>query len=175
MELSWQQRTSVHQHYSQSERKIQWQSVSSWAWSLLQEAGSGSNSVWRCDKSYLSIQERDGRLNQHIGLHEGQWGAESKTCHHQNVPRRPHRIVRVESPDETVHNRWVRMFPLKLFIAIHCSTENIAHAPTTTDSHFLIASWTHDLNKTKIYKMLTQLKISPANHQWMISWHHKPE
>lgn len=52
-------------------------------------------------------------------------------------------------------------FKRKLFVI-----ENIAHTISEEQSHLLGAAWTCDSSKNLIFKLITQLKISPLNCQW---------
>lgn len=47
--------------------------------------------------------------------------------------------------------------------------ENIAHTATLEESHLLIASWSCHKNHNEMFKLITQLKISPNDHRWVIS------
>lgn len=49
------------------------------------------------------------------------------------------------------------------------STANIAHATSSHDSTILVASWSCDPNLKQMFKLVTQLKVSPPDHQWIVS------
>jgi len=47
--------------------------------------------------------------------------------------------------------------------------ENIAHTTSSHQSELLINSWHYDPNQNELFKLITQLKISPNEHQWIVS------
>ncbi|KAG5676571.1 hypothetical protein PVAND_006394 [Polypedilum vanderplanki] len=44
--------------------------------------------------------------------------------------------------------------------------ENIAHTNSTEDSYLLVTSWSCNSSSNEIYRLITQLKISPNDYKW---------
>lgn len=45
--------------------------------------------------------------------------------------------------------------------------ENIAHASSAENSHLLIASWLCSSTSSELYRLMSQLKVSPNDYRWM--------
>lgn len=60
-------------------------------------------------------------------------------------------------------NAYEENFKKKFFVI-----ENISHTISEEQSHLLVSAWTCDSSKNLIFKLITQLKISPLNCQWNV-------
>lgn len=96
-----------------------------------------------------------------VGAFKAQIKSSINILHSMNDDSLRHHLIQISNFLERLSKAYEENFNRKLFVI-----ENVAHATSNEQSNLFVITWTCDPSNNVISKLLTQLKISPSNHQW---------